>query len=184
MNIYAALLRGINVSGKNILSMKALKELFVDVGMKNVTTYIQSGNVVFDSGNDDRSDISKKLEIAISKMFGYDVPVLIRSKQELREIIDKNPFASEDEKMLYITFLKENPDKELTSELQGMNVNDDEIRIIDKSAYLLIRNGYGNTKLSNAFIEKKLRVVSTTRNIKTVKKLIEFTDRVYNEKKK
>ena len=59
MNRYAALLRGINVSGKNILSMKALKELFVDLGMKDVTTYIQSGNVVFDSENDDSSDISK-----------------------------------------------------------------------------------------------------------------------------
>lgn len=179
MNRYAALLRGINVSGKNILSMKALKELFVDVGMKNVTTYIQSGNVVFDTENDDRSDISKKLETAISKGFGYDVPVFIRSKQELREITVKNPFASEDEKMLYITFLKESPDIELVAEFQGKNVNNDEIRIIDKNAYLLIRNGYGNTKLSNAFIEKKLRAVSTTRNIKTVQKLIELTDQVF-----
>ena len=117
-------------------------------------------------------------------MLGYEVPVIIRSKQELKEIIEKNPFASEDEKMLYITFLKESPDKELLSELQGKNVNNDEIRIINKSVYLLIRNGYGNTKLSNTFIEKKLRVVSTTRNIKTVKKLIELTDQVFGEKKK
>lgn len=184
MNRYAALLRGINVSGKNILSMKALKELFVDLGMRNVTTYIQSGNVVFDSENDDSSDISKKLETAISNVLGYEVPVIIRSKQELKEIIEKNPFASEDEKMLYITFLKESPDKELLSELQEKNINNDEIRIIDKNAYLLIRNGYGNTRLSNAFIEKKLRVVSTTRNINTVKKLIEITDQVFGEKKK
>jgi uncharacterized protein (DUF1697 family) len=175
MKRYVALLRGINVSGKNIMSMKELSGLFVELGMKNVTTYIQSGNVVFDSENDDSSDISKKLETAISKVFGYEISVIIRSKQELREIIKKNPFASEDEKMLYTTFLKEIPDKELLSELQGKNINNDEIRIIDKNAYLLIRSGYGNTKLSNAFIEKKLRVVSTTRNINTVKKLIEIT---------
>ncbi|MBK6504687.1 MAG: DUF1697 domain-containing protein [Ignavibacteria bacterium] len=184
MNRYVALLRGINVSGKNIMSMKALKELFVDVGMKNVTTYIQSGNVVFETESADNSDISKKLETAISKVFGYEVPVIIRSKRELREIIVKNPFASEDEKMLYITFLKENPDKEVLAELQGKNINNDEIRIIDKNAYLLIRNGYGNTKLSNAFIEKKMRADSTTRNIKTVKKLIELADDVSSEMRK
>jgi uncharacterized protein (DUF1697 family) len=92
VNRYVALLRGINVSGKNIMSMKALKELFVDVGMKNVTTYIQSGNVVFETENADNSDISKKLETAISNVFGYEVPVIIRSKRELREIIVKNPF--------------------------------------------------------------------------------------------
>jgi uncharacterized protein (DUF1697 family) len=70
------------------------------------------------------------------------------------------------------------------AELQGKNINNDEIRIIDKNAYLLIRNGYGNTKLSNAFIEKKLRAVSTTRNIKTVKKLIELADDVSSEMRK
>lgn len=178
-----ALLRGVNVSGKNLIKMSDLRQMFEDEGFRNANTFIQSGNVVFDSDTDDSSDVSKELETAISKMFGYEVPVIIRSNQELTEIIKKNPFASEDEKMLYITFLKESPEKELAAELQEKIIDNDEIRIIDKNAYLLIRGGYGNTKLSNAFIEKKLRAVSTTRNFRTVKKLIELSDQVVGGKK-
>lgn len=178
-----ALLRGVNVSGKNLIKMSDLRQMFEDEGFRNANTFIQSGNVVFDSDTDDSSDVSKELETAISKMFGYEVPVIIRSNQELTEIIKKNPFASEDERMLYITFLKESPEKELAAELQEKIIDNDEIRIIDKNAYLLIRGGYGNTKLSNAFIEKKLRAVSTTRNFRTVKKLIELSDQVVGGKK-
>jgi len=175
MRTSVALLRGVNVSGKKMILMKELEELFINEGMKNVTTYIQSGNVIFEHALQRSRQLEEKLEKAIMKRFGFDVPVIIRTASEMADVIESIPYSVDGERMLYVTFLKDIPDKELAIQLGGKIVNDDEVNIIDKHAYLLIRGGYGNTKLSNTFIEKKLGVTATTRNLKTVKKLKELT---------
>jgi uncharacterized protein (DUF1697 family) len=174
MRTSIALLRGINVSGKNTIIMRELKELFVSEGMENVITYIQSGNVIFDHELNSSRKLEEKLEKAIKNRFGLEVTVIIQTAGEIAEAIDRIPFSEFDEKMLYMTFLKDSPDKVSATQLSGIVMNGDEVRIIDRCAYLLIRNGYGKTKLSNTFIEKKLDVAATTRNLKTVMRLKEL----------
>ncbi len=175
MRTSIALLRGINVSGKNIMSMMDLKEMFIREGMKNVSTYIQSGNVIFQHNARKSRQLEDALEKTIKKRFGFDVPIIVRTTEEIVEVIKGIPFYPADENMLYVTFLKDNPDYDLARQLSGKVVNGDEVCIIGNHAYLLIRSGYGSTKLSNTFIEKELGVAATTRNLKTVKKLTELT---------
>ena len=175
MSLSVALLRGINVSGKNLISMKDLEGLFLSAGMKNVTTYIQSGNVVFEHSKVSGKELEETLEKAISKKFGFDVPVIVRAASDISKVIKSMPFPASEERMLYITFLKGLPAVDLSEQLSRVLTDGDSIQITGKHVYLQINNGYGNTKLSNNFIEKQLRVTATTRNLKTVKKLKELT---------
>lgn len=175
MNTYIALLRGINVSGQKIIKMEALKKAFESLDYKRVTTYIQSGNVVFGSAAANTSLLRTQIQNTLLKTFGFEVPVSVRTLKEIEEIIKRNPFKKvkthEGEK-LYISFLSGKPTKAAEEDLADVKNDVDEIRLLGYEVYILCRKGYGNTLFSNTFIEKKLAVSATTRNWDTVQKLL------------
>ena len=180
MQTFISILRGINVSGQKKILMAELKVLYESLKFKDVITYIQSGNVLFKS-NEKLSDIefATKIEKAIYKKYAFEVPVIIRNKDEIQKIISVNPFLKEknmEEKRLYVTFLSEMPVKENIEIVKGFDFSPDRFFIIGKEVYLCVSNGYGETKLSNNFFEKKLKVNATTRNWNTVQKLFELAE--------
>ena len=178
MQIYLAILRGINVSGQKKILMADLKELFDDLKYRDVKTYIQSGNVVFKTAlKSPDLEIAGKIQKAIEKKYHFHVPVVIRTKEELKSIIASNPFLKErdiDLKKLHVTFLSEMPAEENAESITNSDFSPDRFRISGKEVYLHIPESYGETKLSNNFFDKKLKVAATTRNWNTVNKLFEI----------
>jgi uncharacterized protein (DUF1697 family) len=173
---YAALLRGINVGGKNMLPMKELARLFVTAGCGEVVTYIQSGNVVFCA--DDK--VVGRLQNAITKQielqFGLKVPVVLRTASEMQGAIRGNPFlkAGAAEEMLYVSFLADRPGPDLVAGLDAMRSAPDEFAVIGREIYMKLVTGAAKTKLTNAYFDSKLKTVSTMRNWRTVLKLSEM----------
>jgi len=171
MKTYISILRGINVSGKNLIKMDALKAMYSGLGFLNITTYIQSGNVVFQSEHTDAAVIGQLISDGILNRFELNVPVLIRENAELKAILSDNPFLNgggEDISKLHITFLSELPEESRVQSIINGSYNPDEFLINGKTVYLSCPNGYGNTKLSNGFFESKLKVTATTRNLRTI----------------
>lgn len=176
---YISILRGINVSGQKKIVMKDLKVLYHDLGYENVLTYIQSGNVIFDSKEKKISELKKKIESAIEKKYKFNVPVEIRTKSDMSKIIKNCPFGTvnllEDGTKVLLTFLSSIPSKNNIIEIQKYVKMPERLVVISKEAYLHCPNGYGRSKLSNNFLEKKLGVYATTRNWKSVLKLYELS---------
>lgn len=173
-----ALLRGINVGGKRKLLMVELKALFESLTFQNIITYIQSGNVIFETAYSTSDiEIADSIEKAIAETFGYDVPVIVRSAQELKHCVAQNPFLQKentDINELFLTFLNEVPNKENRLITETFHFEPDRFIIQDKNIFILCKGKYHQTKLSNNFFEKKLKVSATSRNWKTVLKLIEL----------
>ena len=110
MKTYISILRGINVSGHRMIKMDALRQLYSDLGFENVKTYIQSGNVVFKFNQIDNKKLADRIEKEIAKRFEFQVPVLVTEINELREIVNQNPFlkdTSKDISFLHVTFLSD-----------------------------------------------------------------------------
>ncbi len=181
MNTYIALLRGINVSGQKKIKMAVLKQMFEGLGFTSVATYIQSGNVVFNSEENDTLITSDVIKTAIKKEFGFDVPVLVLTHKQLAAIYQENPFSENllngeiEDKKMYFTILSDPPDPEAVTELIANNYGKEKFEITNKVVYFYAANGYGKTKLTNNFFEKKLKCSATTRNLKTVIKLVELS---------
>jgi len=178
MKTYISILRGINVSGHKMIKMDALKQLYADLGFKNISTYIQSGNVIFQASKSQTKDLEKKIADRIAKQFGFDVPVFVIEAEEVKKIADKNPFLKKkvDVSKLHVTFLSGEPSEENISKISGAPYSPDEFAIKGKTIYLFCPNGYGNTKLNNTFFENKLKVTATTRNWKTTNELIRIAE--------
>jgi uncharacterized protein (DUF1697 family) len=175
MNSLISMLRGINVSGHNMIKMAELKPLYESLGFKNVATYIQSGNVIFQSGKEDPGSVEAAIERAIEDKFGFPVVVIVRKPAELARIIKANPFSASDKidkTRLYITLLKTKPEPPLVKALQPAAARStDQYKITGSEVYLYCPSGYGRTLLSNTFFEKQLKVKATTRNWKTINTL-------------
>lgn len=174
---YIALLRGINVSGKNLIKMDALKSSLEKLHFKNIKTYIQSGNIVFESEEKAASELSNEIRQLILKDFSFEVPVVVIESTEFEEIVTSNPFANQenrDEKFMHLTFLNEQIDVTKTSLINEKLGENEELVFGKRLVYLYLPSGYGNTKLSNTFIENKLKNVATTRNWKTCNELLKM----------
>lgn len=169
-----ALLRGINVGGKNILPMKALAEMFAAAGCGEVKTYIQSGNVVFRYGA--KKDVASVVQAEIAKQFGLKVPVVVRSAAEMVKVLAENPFltAGIDEAWLHVMFLEDEPSAVMIAELDAARSAPDEFVVKGREIYLHLPNGAAKTKLTNAYFDAKLKTVGTQRNWRTVKTLAEM----------
>lgn len=176
MDPFIALLRGMNVSGKNLLKMVDLKQLLIAIGFTEVVTYIQSGNIVFKTEETNTSKIADHIYYAIKEKFGYEIKVLVLTKNELYKAFNSNPFLNskdEDITKLCITFLSNSPYLENVPKIEEINSNtEDTFFIKGKLVYLKCPNGFGRTKLTNNLFERKLKVDATTRNWKTITKLI------------
>jgi uncharacterized protein (DUF1697 family) len=172
---YVALLRGINLGAHKKVSMSDLRALFTDLGAEDVATYVQSGNVVFRSG-DSAGELTQALEKRIRRDLCHDVNVLLRTQRQLAELVAGNPFADRTSELtkLHVTFLADKPDPARVRKLDPRLAEPDEFRVIGQEVYLHTPNGYGRSKLSNAYFEKQLDVSATTRNWRTVTKLAEL----------
>jgi uncharacterized protein (DUF1697 family) len=174
MNTYIAILRGINVSGHKMIKMEALKLMFEELKFRNTKTYIQSGNVVFQGKKTPVQTLERKITEKIIAKFGFDVPVLVMEMQEVKDVLENNPFLKkrkEDITKLHVTFLATAPLKALAEKLNETVYAPDEFILSGAAIYLFCPNGYGNTKLNNGFFENKLKVTATTRNWKTSNEL-------------
>jgi len=178
MNRYLAVLRGINVGGHKKILMADLKNLFVNLGYDNVITYIQSGNVIFNSKYDKNVlEIASHIEDGIKEKFGYEVPVIVIKKDDIIVAIDSNPYIGNYEiEKLCITFLKGTPDKDLVDSISNYDVTPDIFEIIGKWIFICCFDSYHKSKVTNNFLENKLKVAATTRNWKTVLKLAEILE--------
>lgn len=173
--IFISLLRGINVSGQKKIKMVDLKALYENLGLANVITYIQSGNVIFESENS-AGDLMKKIETAIQNNYGFDVPVQVIAAENLIQIASENPFIpANDSSKLHLTLLATEPNESLLKNIAIDSKSSDEFIVIGRAIYMKCPNGYGRTRLSNTFFESKLKIKATTRNWKTVMKVIELT---------
>jgi uncharacterized protein (DUF1697 family) len=183
MTVFVSLLRGINVGGKKRIGMTDLTQLCTSLGLDNVRTYLQSGNVLFESPDGDPGRLSSIISENISAKFGFSVKVITRTSDEIRHIILTNPLAKEglDADTYHVTFLSDIPSEKFPkSPLKGKD-GPDRYVIIGREVYLSCPDGYGRTKFSTTFFEKKLGVFATTRNWKTVSTLAEMAECLQHE---
>jgi uncharacterized protein (DUF1697 family) len=187
MHTYVSLIRGINVGGKNIIPMAGLLKIYADLKFTNSQTYLQSGNVIFQSGCSDAKSIESLLTEHIKIRFGCEVPVLVLEFSELKHIVTMNPFVSDQSKdiaALYVTFLSDKPKGTSSEKLYQNQSSGEEFSITDKAVYLYCPMGYGKTKLNNSFIEKQLKVTATTRNWNTTLHLYHIMEGMHDKQQK
>jgi uncharacterized protein (DUF1697 family) len=177
MTAFVSLFRGINVGGHQTIRMEELRDLHESLGLKNVVTYIQSGNVVFTGAEADVARLRRLIEDGFEQKFGFHVEVIVRTSAELRAIIDKNPFQnqeSKESKWIVVLFLAARPDDTAQEDLLKTYLGPEEIFIIGKEVHIYYPNGIGRSKLSHSFLEKKLKTFGTARNWNTILKLQEL----------
>ncbi|WP_291274619.1 DUF1697 domain-containing protein [Flavobacterium sp.] len=180
MYTHLALLRGINVSGHNMIKMETLKNVLENKGFQNVRTYIQSGNVFVDSEEAHGASVGFTIKQEIFKQLGLDVPVVVVSKNDLEQCFLNNPYLKEkevDEKKLYIAFVSKELQVSAINDLKISQFKPDEAAIDKSRIFIKYAIGAGKTRLDQKYIEKKLSVVATIRNWNTVTKLLAM----YNE---
>lgn len=171
MKEYVSLLRGINVGSQKRVNMDTLKKIYTEIGLQNVRTYVQSGNIIF-STDAENFGSKERIERGIKKTTGFDVQVFIRTRDQLAELLVRSPFKGKDETKLHVTFLSQKPAGVPMAELNAAKIGAEEFSLSGQEIYLFCPNGYGVTKLSNSFFERKLKVSATTRNWKTVNTLL------------
>jgi uncharacterized protein (DUF1697 family) len=174
---YVALLRGINVGGKHKLPMKELVEVCSATQCSNVRTYIQSGNVVFTAPVNVAKGLALTLAKNIEERFGFPVPVVLRSHEQLAQVARSNPFlkAGKPESTLHVLFLADEPTAEAIAKLDPNRSPADQFRVFGSEIYMHFPNGMGNSKLTSAYFDSRLATVGTARNWATVLKLVEMS---------
>lgn len=173
MNTWVALLRGINVGGANRLPMAELRKLLERLGLEGVRTYIQSGNVVFGSANDNTPGaLGERIEATIEKHHGFRPRVLVLSEARFREALEANPFpeAEAEPKTLHLYFLGESPVDADATALEAVASPTERFRLGDRVLYLHAPDGFGRSKLASR-AEALLGVPATARNWRTVTRL-------------
>jgi uncharacterized protein (DUF1697 family) len=168
------------MTGHNSMKMTDLADLYRKLGHKNITTYIQSGNVIFDCEKElPEPVLSAEIEDLILKKFSYKIPVMIRTVEEMRHLIMLNPFLPEarlnPEKMAVI-FLHEEATISQINNVIDIEYPPDKFQIIGREIYIFCPNGFGKTKLYTNFFENKMGVTGTARNWKTITKLLEIAE--------
>lgn len=177
MVTHVALLRGINVGGHTKVGMEDLRRVFLALDLAGVKTYLQSGNVIFTDDADESSRLAGDIEKRVARDLGMATRVLLRTKDDLAQVVTNNPFRTSelDPSKLHVTFLAGTPDPQWAALLETPIREPDEFALVGREVYLHCPNGYGRTKLNNAYIERRLGVIATTRSWNTVTKLHNLT---------
>ena len=173
---YVALLRGINVGGNNKLPMADLREMFIAAGCAEVKSYIQSGNVIFKATRSEASEIPGIVGARIAATFGYRTPLLLRTVEQLGDVLQNNPFLTdmETDDRHYVMFLDGEPDPARVESLDPNLSAPDRYELRGQEVYLSLRAGAATTRLTNNYFDTKLRTISTMRNWRTVTTLLEL----------
>jgi uncharacterized protein (DUF1697 family) len=169
------------MAGHNTIKMTDLSTLFIKLGFKDAETFIQSGNVVFSNReNLPVHEITEKIETAILKKFNYRIPVIIRTPDELRNIISSNPFIGEknyNPDRFAVIFLHEQPTDEQIRKVRDVNYPPDKFKIDGREIYIYCPNGFGKSKIYTGFFENKMKVSGTGRNLNTITTLLKIAER-------
>jgi uncharacterized protein (DUF1697 family) len=173
-----ALLRGINVGAGRRVPMGGLRELAEQLGLTEVATHVQSGNLVFSTRSFDEARIASSLEAAIATAFGVTPPVIVRTGAELASIAAAHPFAAGELRpaMLHVAFLRDAPSKAALASLDPARSPGDRFTLAGRELYLHYPNGSGRSKLTLDYIERRLATVATARNWRTVQQLAAMTE--------
>ena len=171
--IYAALLRGINVGGNTMIKMAELKAVFERCGFENVVTYINSGNIAFDTIKTNEPTLVSKVEAMIEQEFGKQIPVMIREQSTIADILASNPFTGqfESHKEMHVLSLREEMPAEKLEQLLGAAPEDERYAVIGRELYCHLPMGVIDSLLGKSFLEKKLKLAVTGRNWRTTEKL-------------
>ena len=178
MSRVIVLLRAVNVGGRNKLPMAELRAALEDVGFENVSSYIQSGNLVIDPGGLDEARVEHDVAAVIADRFGLAVAVIARTPEELERVIARHPFAAPGlpPEMLHVCFLERAPAAERVASLDVERFLPDRCRVDGREVYLHYPNGSGRSKLTGAYLERQLGgIPATARNLTTIRKLVELT---------
>lgn len=172
---YVAFLRGINVGGKTIIKMEELRKVFSGLGFENVKSYIQSGNVLFETDERDEAKLTAKIEQAVEENF-FKTPVMIRSIQDVADAVKNNPFAGENfqDKLFHLVFLAEKLSDEKAAMLLSNNSEKEKFAVRNREVYCLLRDGTADSLLGKKYIDNKLKTPATARNWRTMKKILEL----------
>ncbi len=155
--------------------MAELRDLLSKSGLENVQTYIQSGNVIFESSESDTAKLELKIHEAIHTYFGFEVPILVLKPEALQQIFDSCPFPQEKKEKSYFMMLYSKANKDIVKSVSELSYPNEEFLITDNCVYFYCAVGYGKAKFSNNFFERKLKVVATARNYKTMLKLLSLS---------
>jgi uncharacterized protein (DUF1697 family) len=171
MPVYVALLRGINLGGHKKIKMDELRASLAALGFAEVKTYIQSGNVVFKAAKISDKALSKKIEATILSQFGHSVSVMIRTAEELEQVIANNPFLKQpdiDQTKLHVMFLREPPAPSALQQLEALVLKPDQFRSLGKELYFYLPNGVAESAVMKKPLDRVLAIPTTMRNWRTV----------------
>jgi uncharacterized protein (DUF1697 family) len=177
MPTYVAMLRGINLGPHKRVKMEALRKSFESLGLKNVQTYIQSGNVIFEAGKTSPAALRKKIEARISSDFGFSSLSILRSQEELAKIVSDNPFlkhAGNSHEKLHVVFLSETPERDVLKQLEGLTKSPDASCCLGQEIYLHLPNGFAQSSMIHNPLERKLLTRATTRNWRSVNNIYQM----------
>jgi uncharacterized protein (DUF1697 family) len=180
MTVAISLLRGINVAGNNIIKMDALRALYTSLGLRDATTYIQSGNVVFQTSARNLSPTAERIGEAIEKKFGFRPEVIVRTSSEMKSVVSSNPFAKRADihpSNLLINFMGQTLDAVTCEAILGLRLGPEEVKINGREIYIYFPDGQGRSKLWPAMC-KALKNSGTGRNLNTVLKLVEMAEKL------
>jgi uncharacterized protein (DUF1697 family) len=173
---YAAFLRGVNVGGKNQIKMETLREICAALGFTKVKTYINSGNIIFETAKTDDKKLAERIEKAIEKEFGLNIKTMVRAHSEIEEIVENNPFDGqfENDKDLHVLFTDEELSAEKRAQLLSQNSEKEMFAVRGREIFYLLHMNFSDSLLGKDFLGKKLKVSATARNWRTVNKILEL----------
>jgi uncharacterized protein (DUF1697 family) len=180
MPVLISMLRGVNVGPHNRLKMDELRALYTSLGLRDVQTYVQSGNVVFRTDKSTPT-LGKKIEDAIERKFGFRSDVVLRTAAELRDVVDRNPFAGRRDIVpgkLLVTFLVDQPPKDANAKLAKLPVGREEIKVHGRELYVYFPDGAGRSKLPWTELAKALGTTGTARNWNSVTKMLQMAEKL------
>lgn len=179
MTTYISILRGINVSGQKLIKMEELRTSYENLGYQHVRTYVQSGNIIFSANDAEPDTLEHTIFQQIDKDFGFKVPVIVLTVEKLKHVINTNPFlkdANKDPAFFHVTFLASKPTHYDQQPIKDKAQSGEEVAFSEQTVYLYCPDGYGRTKLTNNFIEARLKVGATTRNWRTTNELLKLAE--------
>jgi uncharacterized protein (DUF1697 family) len=185
MAVIISMLRGVNVGGHNKIKMDALRALYESLKLRDAQTYVQSGNVVFRTDEQDVSRLTKRIEDGIERKFGFRPDVVLRTAEEMKDVVARNPFAKRrgiEPNKLLVTFFASDPGAEAREKVLQIKCDPEELRIEGRELYIYFPNGIGRSKLSLAALEKTLKTPGTGRNWNSVTKMLEMTEKLEGSK--
>jgi uncharacterized protein (DUF1697 family) len=181
MQTYISFLRGVNMTGHNTVKMAELLSLYNDLGFQDSETYIQSGNVIFKGADNLAADgIARMIEKAVLDRFGYTIPVMIRTVEEMRSLISVNPFLNQENfepSKMAVILLYERATEHQIQKVASIDYQSDRFEISGKEIFIYCPNGFGRTKLYTNFFEKKMGVTGTARNWKTITTILNISEK-------